>query len=86
MRVVLALSLILALNAPAHANPCQGRNLIKALPPADLSALRALAEVPFAKGNLWQAHKDGQEMILVGTYHLADPRFDDILATLDPIS
>jgi uncharacterized protein YbaP (TraB family) len=78
----LALALLLAL--PAHAEACHGQNLIAALPAADLAALTAKAEVPFAHGNLWQATREGQEIILAGTYHLNDPRFAPILALLTP--
>lgn len=84
MRFALALSLIFALTAPVQAKPCHGQNLITALPPAELSALRAMADGPFDHGNLWQARKGGQQITLVGTYHLADPRFDAVLASLAP--
>lgn len=84
MRFALALSLIFALTAPVQAKPCHGQNLITALPPAELSALRAMADGPFDHGNLWQARKDGQLITLVGTYHLSDPRFDATLAALAP--
>ncbi len=77
-----ALSLQAAL--PAHAAACHGQNLITALPAAQLTALKAKAEVPFAHGNLWAATKDGQQIILAGTYHLSDPRFALIIATLTP--
>jgi hypothetical protein len=70
--------------ALAGAAPCEGRDLIAALPPAELAALKAEAEVPFAHGNLWTATRDGQTITLAGTYHLADPRFAPMLARLDP--
>lgn len=73
-----------ALAGAAGAAECQGRDLIAALPPADLAALKAEAEVPFAHGNLWTATRDGQSITLVGTYHLADPRFAPLLARLEP--
>ena len=78
----IALSLLFAL--PAQAEACHGRNLISALPPAELTALKARAEVPFAHGNLWTATKDGHRITLAGTYHLADPRLDGLLAALAP--
>lgn len=84
MTRVFAILLALLLALPAHAEACNGRNLITALPPADLATLQAKAEVPFAQGNLWRATKDGQEIILAGTYHLGDPRFAPILALLTP--
>ncbi len=86
MRYLATLAFLLAMPAAvqAGAEPCHGQNLITALPPADLAALKAKAEVPFAHGNLWQASKDGHEIILAGTYHLNDPRFAPILALLTP--
>jgi uncharacterized protein YbaP (TraB family) len=69
---------------PAQAEACHGRNLISALPPVQLDALKARAEVPFAHGNLWTATKDGRQITLAGTYHLADPRLDGVLAALAP--
>jgi hypothetical protein len=84
MRFALGLSLIFALTVPVQAEPCQGKNLIAALPPADLAALQVQADGPYDHGNFWQARKDGKVITLVGTYHLSDPRFDPILATLMP--
>ena len=89
MRFLATLTLCLLLATlpaplPAHAEACHGRNLISALPPAELAALQARAEVPFAHGNLWKATKDGQQITLAGTYHLNDPRFAPILDTLAP--
>ena len=86
MRYLATLAFLLAMPAavPAHAETCHGQNLIAALPPADVAALKAKAEVPFAHGNLWQATKGGQQIILAGTYHLNDPRFAPILALLTP--
>ena len=84
MRVALTFSLILALGAPVQAGSCHGKNLITALPPADLRALRAQADGPFDQGNFWQARKDGQVMTLVGTYHLSDPRFETTLDAIAP--
>ncbi len=80
----LALGLGLALSAPLQAAPCHGKNLIAALPAADLRALKGITAVPFAHGNLWQARKGKAQITLVGTYHLADARFDATLTTLAP--
>lgn len=84
MRLALVLSLIFGLSAPVQAGSCDGQNLIAALPPTELAALTARADVPFSHGNFWQARKDGRVITLVGNYHLADPRFDPILAALAP--
>ena len=69
----------------AGADTCTGRNLIAALPPAEQAALRAEAAVPHAIGNLWTATRHGAQITLVGTFHLADPRFDAMVARLAPL-
>ena len=84
MRLPLVFALIFALTASAQAQPCDGQNLITALPAAERNVLRAMADGPYDHGNFWQARKGGQQITLVGTYHLSDPRFDAILTTLAP--
>lgn len=78
------LYLLALLAMPAQADTCHGKNLIDALPPAELAALKAEADVPFAHGNLWQATRDGEQITLVGTFHLNDPRFDALEQRLAP--
>lgn len=85
---MLRLALVLALLAPAFPTfaQCTGENLIDSLPPeirADIDSRAAAA--PFPEGNLWQATRDGQEVTLVGTYHLADPRHEGLMTTLGPL-
>ena len=78
----LALALLTALPLRAE---CIGTNLINALPADERAALEARAHaVPFAQGNLWQAHRDGAQITLVGTYHLDDPRHAATLTALGP--
>ncbi len=75
---------LLLLSLPAHAE-CTGHNLIAALPPADLAALRAATDAqPFARGNLWHATKGTHDITLIGTYHLDDPRHAATVAALTP--
>jgi hypothetical protein len=65
--------------AAAPASECAGTNLFHTMPPdqrAEIDA--AVAGVPYHQGLLWRASKDGQTMILVGTYHFDDPRHDEI--------
>lgn len=63
-----------------------GKNLIAQMPEAERSALQARADaVPFPRGNLWTARKGDQLIHLVGTYHLADPRMDGMLAQVTPL-
>ena len=72
--------------AAAPASECAGTNLFHTMPPdqrAEIDA--AVAGVPYHQGLLWRASKDGQTMILVGTYHFDDPRHDETLARLDPL-
>ena len=77
-----AASLLAALPAWAA---CDGRDLIAAMPPAERRALEDKANAaPFARGNLWLATKDNLRVTLVGTYHLDDPRFGAMMASLAP--
>lgn len=71
--------------APADAG-CKGGNLIEALPPADRAALEAdAAAAPFAEGLLWQAMRGEEVIILLGTYHLDDPRHGAIMDRILPL-
>lgn len=72
--------------APAAAR-CAGADLLASLPAPEASALEAAtAAQPFARGNLWQARRaDGARLVILGTYHMADPRHDAILARIAPL-
>ncbi len=78
-------------SAPAAAESaplkeCGGVNLFDALPPDEQAALSARAEsAPFATGNFWRAERDGQEMTIIGTYHLADSRHDAVVTAAEPL-
>jgi len=73
------------LAAPTAWAACNGRDLIASMPPAERRALEDKANAaPFAKGNLWLATKDNLRVTLVGTYHLDDPRFGAMMASLAP--
>lgn len=64
---------------------CMGQDLIAALPAGDLAPIRAAADaVPFAVGNLWRATKGAEVATLIGTLHLDDPRFEDLMPRLLP--
>lgn len=81
---VLALALVGALALSARA-ACQGRDLLAEMPAADFATLRAAAQgAPFAQGNLWRARRGADEIVIVGTLHLADPRHAATLAALAP--
>lgn len=76
---------VLGLTSPAAAQ-CVGQNLIAELPAEEAKALRARAgAVPFATGNLWRALRGDQEITLLGTYHMDDPRHEATMAVVAPI-
>ncbi len=80
----LALATLLAGGTCVRA-ACSGDDLIAALPEAQRMALDAAADSqPYAEGNLWRATKGAMTVTMVGTYHLADPRFDPVMARLEP--
>lgn len=82
---VLACVFALAFGLPAQAR-CTGTDLIAALPQADRAALEQVADsVPFARGNLFRATRGDAVIDLVGTYHLADPRHDAVMAVVEPL-
>ncbi|WP_376874297.1 TraB/GumN family protein [Albirhodobacter sp. R86504] len=82
----------LAADANAH---CAGVNLMDQLPPAELAQIRAAADAaPYAKGLVWRATKAAplgsaaskeQSAIIIGTYHLDDPRHAALLARIAPV-
>lgn len=86
MRVWLkALITALALFPAAAGAQCLGKNLYEAYPDPIKSELDArAAAAPFAKGNFWQASKGEQKLIILGTYHLQDPRHEQALKDLEP--
>lgn len=74
----------LGLALPAGAE-CVGENLIETLTEADRAALMQRSHaVPFAQGNFWRATRQGQEITLIGTYHMDDPRHAGTLERLAP--
>ena len=69
---------------------CRGENLLHNLSAAELADLHArAAQAPFASGNFWHAARSGaagaEDIYLIGTYHLPDPRHDATLAALVPV-
>ena len=88
MRIILTvlclLAMPLALAAPARA-ACEGTNLFAQMDPADRARLDQTAANPFHQGNLWRATRGDQQITLVGTYHLSDPRHDGVLQSVLPL-
>lgn len=65
---------------------CAGTNLIAAMAEGERARLMARAHaVPYPQGNLWLARRGGEEIFLVGTLHMDDPRHDPTMARLQPM-
>ncbi|MFN3847075.1 MAG: TraB/GumN family protein [Paracoccaceae bacterium] len=83
MRILLLL--LCVLSGPAFA-ACSGTNLLAQMTPDDRTRLQHdAAKQPFYNGNFWRATKDGKQVTLVGTYHLGDPRHQQMLDTILPV-
>jgi len=75
---------VVGLGLPAAAD-CVGQDLIATMAESERVDLLARSHaVPFAQGNFWRAKKDGQDITLIGTYHIDDPRHGATLARLVP--
>jgi uncharacterized protein len=63
---------------------CTGDDLLETMAADKRAALTAAADaVPYSHGILWQAERPGARVILLGTYHLADPRHAAILTRIE---
>ena len=79
-----ALALIAAASV-ARAD-CRGVNLLETMPAEERRALLAAADaVPYPRGNLWRATRGEEEVLLLGTYHLDDPRHAAVLTRVAPM-
>lgn len=85
-RQITAFALCLfGLGLPSGAE-CVGQNLMQTLPQSTQADLMARSHaVPYGQGNLWRAYKDGQEITLIGTYHMDDPRHGQTMERLAPV-
>lgn len=82
-RALTALAFVTAASAAQAA--CEGPSVMERLTPDQLARLDAAAEaVPYGEGILWSAERDGAQVLLVGTMHVADPRHRDTLDRLRP--
>lgn len=79
---LLWLALAGAATAQTPAASCGGRDLLAAMTPAARAAL--IGTAPYPEGNFWRATRGATTIVVVGTYHLNDPRFDAIVAQLQP--
>ncbi len=79
LRSILALA-FLALAQPVFAL-CSGTSLLDRLSPADQFFLDDVsANTPYGRGLVWVATRDRQQITLVGTMHIYDPRLAPIRA------
>lgn len=88
-KYALALALGIGWTVPALADAqgpaCTGNNLFEQMSAAELALIRAQSDAtPYAQGLVWRATKAGSEVLLVGTYHLHDPRHEATMAWLEP--
>lgn len=82
MRAIFAA--LFVMTSPAFA-ACEGTNLLDAMAADKRAALESAANsVPYPQGNFWLAQKDEMEVLLVGTYHLNDPRHEPVVKALSP--
>jgi len=76
-RLVTATFLTLA--ALPAAALCVGESYLEQLPASEQAALAAVAaDTPYGTGTLWTATKDDQQVTVVGTMHIYDPRLEPI--------
>ncbi|WP_165390202.1 TraB/GumN family protein [Thalassococcus sp. S3] len=62
---------------------CAGTDLRTTLSPSERAALdTAVAATPYAEGNHWTARRGDQTIHLIGTMHLNDPRWPDVVPPL----
>lgn len=81
----LAFLLLVTAGSARLAAQCSGTDLIAALPDESRAELMAqTAAVPYASGLFWKATRGDEVVHLMGTYHMADPRNDGLLAALRP--
>ena len=63
---------------PAAAQ-CVGESYLEQLPASEQAALAAVAaDTPYGAGTLWTATKGDQQVTVVGTMHIYDPRLEPI--------
>lgn len=71
--------------AVAAAQICGTTDLTETFTDEENAYLAArVAGQPFSEGLLWQAEKDGSRVVVAGTLHIPDRRFDPIVAQLTP--
>ncbi len=82
LRRLAALMIVLPSLATAQ---CSSDGIEPLLSDDTLTKLQSEASAtPFGQGIYWTASKDGVELAIVGTMHLADPRHEDLLDRVAP--
>lgn len=83
---LIVLILLLLQPGAAAADPCEGRDLIAALPEPERAALAdRAAATPYGEGLLWRATRGDTEITLFGTYHFQHAQTQAHLDRLEPL-
>jgi uncharacterized protein YbaP (TraB family) len=65
---------------------CAGQDIRGALSPDEQSEMaQRIAQKPYAEGLYWKATRGGQELHVIGTIHIPDPRLDEFVERLRPV-
>lgn len=80
-----SLALVLGLGTAQAQGHCEGVDLIAQMPAQERARITEIAHAaPYAQGLLWRATRDGQEVVIAGTYHFDDPRHSALVTRLLP--
>ncbi len=80
------LALALLANPSVLAALCTGQDYLETLSVGDRAQIDVVvANTPYAQGLLWQATRDDDSLILIGTMHIYDPRLDPIHARVESL-
>jgi len=83
---LLVLTCLSSVTAGMASAQCRGSNILEAMPAEDRQTLlERAAAVPYPEGNLWRATRGSADLVLAGTFHLDDPRHDEVMARLLPL-
>lgn len=64
---------------------CGGQSIEAFLLPDEIAELdRLVAETAYAQGIYWTAERDGKTLQILGTVHIPDPRFAQVIETISP--
>ena len=84
-KTMLSVAALVASTGFAVAQACGTTNLLDDLSESERARLGELvAPHAFARGNVWEAVKDGSRAIVVGTLHIPDASFDEMVSRLTP--